>query len=85
MLPIRVPVIFHAGWAKSNESPDKVTGAIAKGRSPSGNGRRVLWGCAEPPSYSLRLRPTPTDMSVGPTSWRGRTHAKAPGSVGGCA
>lgn len=52
---------------------------------PLGNGRRVLWGCAEPLSYSLRLGPTAIEISLRPTYWGGRTHAKALGSVGGCA
>jgi hypothetical protein len=49
----------------------------ASGLSPSGNRRRVLWGCAEPSSNSLKASPTSIEISIGIANRTGRTHAKA--------
>lgn len=70
---------------RQNDSLENFDSNIPAATSPSGNGRRVLWGCAEPPPDSLRLWPTAIEISLRPTYREGRTHAKALGSVGGCA
>ena len=74
------PELNHASSA--NDPLKQFEHDQAHGRIPSGNGWRELWGCVEPPSISLRLRPTANDQSLGSTYSRGRTHAKALAPLG---